>query len=378
MAQYTNKGPKMIDLAPFYQAGINPKRGLPLKFGDDSDGAGLKSDIKKVLRIVDEQNAVQRFTWTNLPCNITGQELERLLYYRGQLCFFFDKTTKMFYFMPYALDGNLDFYGRYTYVKPIPFVEPGDGASAEEKRAHGVMKAYLSQKHLKVLYDVPAEPIEDIESVCILIHDYTKQYAQTLIPRQELNDSILEVMSDCIPFMRTNLLNSTGITGVVVGNEDEAAQVELTSTLVNNAAIKGKKYIPLMGSPITKDLTGGNLAKSEEFLLAMQGLDNFRLSLYGLDNGGIFQKRSGMLQEEAEMNQGNVGMVLQDSLQIRQNFCNIANLVFMMPFEGPLMWCEVSETVIGMDLNGDGKAGGDETQPTQTAKDTSKEGNTNE
>jgi hypothetical protein len=378
MAQYTNKGPRMVDLAPFYQAGVNPKTGLPLKFGDCGDGTNLKSDIKRTLRIIDEQNAVNRFKWTNLPCNITGQELERLLYYRGQLCFFFDKATKMFYFMPYALDGPLDFYGRYTYVKPVPFVEPGDGASADEKRAHNVMKAYLSQKHLRVLYDIPSEPIEDLESVCLLLHDYTKQYSQTIIPRQELNDGILDVMSDCIPFMRTNLLNSTGITGVIVSNQDEAANVELASEQVNKAAIKGKKYVPLMGSPITKDLTGGNLAKSEEFLLAMQGLDNYRLSLYGLDNGGIFQKRSGMLQEEAEMNQGNVGMILQDSLQIRQNFCNMANLIWIMRFDGPLVWCDVSETVIGMDLNGDGKAGGDETQPSQTAKDTSKEDNTNE
>lgn len=379
MPDYTNKAPKgpaMYDNDLYRIAGIDPKTGQSTRAVSDS---ALKSCIKKQLRIIDEQNAVNRFKWTGLPCNITGQELERHLYYRGQLCFFFDKTTQMFYFMPYALDGGLDFYSRYTHVRPIPFTEPGEDASIEEKKAHAKMKAYLSTKHLKVLYDLPNEPIEDIESVCLLLHDYTKQLAQTIIPRQQINDGLLDVMADCIPFMRTNLLNSTGITGVLTGSPDEAAYVSLASKSVNEAALRGEKYIALMGSVNMKDLTGGNLAKSEEFLLAMQGLDNYRLSLYGLDNGGIFQKRSGMLQEEAEMNQGNVGLILQDSLQIRQNFCNMANLIFILPFdkEAPLVWCDVSETVIGIDMNGDGLAGGNESGNNSKATSTDNGGSEN-
>ena len=347
---------RMYDLSLYEQAGINPKNGEPTR----ASSCVGKSAIKRQLRIVDEQDAVNRFTWSNLPCNISGQELERLLYYRGQLCFFYDDTTQMFYFMPYALDGGLDFYGRYTHVRPIPICEPGESSTKEEKQAYAQMKAYLSTKHLKVLYDVPNEPIGDIESVCILIHDYTKQLSQIIIPRQQVNDGLLDIMADCIPFMRTNLLNSTGIQGVVVGSQDEGTQVELASQAINDAALNGRKYVPIMGSVTLRDLTGGEVAKSEEFMLAMQSLDNYRLSLYGLDNGGLFQKRSGVLEAEAEMNQGNVGLILQDSLKIRQDFCNIANIVFIMPYGGLPMWCEAGETAVGMDLNGDGLAGGSE------------------
>lgn len=87
----------------------------------------------------------------------------------------------------------------------------------------------------------------------------------------------------------------------------------------------------------------------------MQSLDNYRLSLHGLDNGGLFQKRSHMLEAEQEMNAGNVGLVMRDRLQCRQEFCNIANSIW-----GLDMWCEPSETVIGMDITGDGVAGDDE------------------
>ena len=69
-------------------AGIDPKTGLPLKLGVGGEN-GVRSTIKAQLRIIDEQDAVNRFVWYNLPLDITSQELERLLYYRGQLYFFY-------------------------------------------------------------------------------------------------------------------------------------------------------------------------------------------------------------------------------------------------------------------------------------------------
>ena len=60
-------------------AGIDPKTGLPLRAEDCN---GIKSSIKAQLRIIDEQDAVNRYMWYNLPLDISSQELERLLYYR--------------------------------------------------------------------------------------------------------------------------------------------------------------------------------------------------------------------------------------------------------------------------------------------------------
>lgn len=49
---------KMTDLDLLWQAGINPKTGLPIKF---SCKKVLKEDTKKFLRLVDEQDAVNRY-----------------------------------------------------------------------------------------------------------------------------------------------------------------------------------------------------------------------------------------------------------------------------------------------------------------------------
>ena len=70
------KGPKMIDPALYKQAGIDIKTGLPSRL---VDGCNQKASMKIIMRLIDEQDAVNRFKWYNLPCNISSEELESLL-----------------------------------------------------------------------------------------------------------------------------------------------------------------------------------------------------------------------------------------------------------------------------------------------------------
>ena len=78
---------KLYDPSLLIQAGINPKTGLPIKMGGSP--CALKEDVRKILRIIDEQDAINRFKWYNLPDGLDGQLLERILYYRGQGAFFY-------------------------------------------------------------------------------------------------------------------------------------------------------------------------------------------------------------------------------------------------------------------------------------------------
>lgn len=342
---------RLPDLQTLIQAGINPKTGLPLKMGGAD--ALLKQSILKQLRILDEQNCVNMFKWINLPVGLSGQELERLLYYRGQLAFFYLEELNQFYLLPYALDGTIDAYGRFNTIHPVPIASGSKDEAV--KKAEKALADYLATKKYNVLYDVvlPEELIKNpdkyINGCCVLLHDYTKQLSETLIPRQQLMDPLLEVMSNCIPFMNTALQNSTGISGVKVQSEDEAAQVILASKAMQNAALTGEKWMPIQGGLDFQDLCTGTITKPEEFLLAMQGLDNYRLSLHGLDNGGLFQKKSHMLEAEQEMNAGNMSLILKDKLNIRQRFCDIINSVW-----GTGTDVLPSEEIINADMNGDG------------------------
>lgn len=329
-------------------AGIDPKTGLPLKAtaGCKSE---LKSNIKRQLRIIDEQDAVNRFQWYNLPMDISSQELERLLYYKGQLCMFYFKELDKFFVMPFALDGTIDFYGRFNTVHPVPM---SDGGTDEEKVQYAKQAAILSQIKLKVLYDVPEEPLDDPSQYCVIIRDYCQQLSQTIIPRQIVQDGLLDVMSDCIPFMRTTLLNSTGVQGMRVGSEDEQSNVRAANLSIDRASLNGEKWIPVIGQLDFQDLTGGQVSKGEEYLMAMQSLDNFRLSTYGLENGGLFEKKQYQNNAQTMLNgSGQVGNPLQDSLSYRQRACDIANAVW-----GVGMACEIGENALSLDTDMDGQA----------------------
>lgn len=358
MSKVVKAKAKLNNCGPAIQAGINPKTGLPIKF-DLSDPINLKAAIKTQLRILDEQNAVNRGVWYNLPCNITSQELERMLYYKGQLCFFYSHTLDQFFFLPFTLSSDkgtgLDVYGRYNTIKPVPFT----GGSTEEEKKDGKEKTltpiemFLSQLNLDVVYaPIPEEEmsLDLIKNSAVILRDYTPQFnQQNVIARYILQDGVLDAMSDCIPFMRTALINSTGVTGMRVMDGDQAQQALESGKSLYQCALSGFPYLPIEATMELQELTGKAPAKAEEYMLAMQSLDNYRLSLYGIDNGGLFEKKAHELQSEADINGGPVGLVMQDATSIRQNFCNIVNSIY-----GLGIWYEPSETITKADMNGDG------------------------
>ena len=317
--------PILPDLKTLIQMGIDPKTGLPLKMGSDCN---IKSDLKKFLRVCDETDAVNRYKWGNLPkkLDITSQELERLVYYRGQLIMFYMKELDKFYVMPFALEGGgLDFYGRFKQVHPIPFA---NGKDDEKSARYKNQLALLSTKKLNVLYTKPTEPIEDPENYCVIIRDYTNQLPQSIIPRQELNDVLLDIMSECVPYMRTSLINSTGTRGVRVQDADQYSEVIQGAKSMQRAAETGLTMVPMQGKMEFQDLTSGKVSEAAEFMSAMKSIDNLRLSGYGIENGGIYEKKAHELNAEAEINEGSTSARLQDGLKIRQNAIEIANALW--------------------------------------------------
>ena len=333
--------PNIPDLETLWQAGINPRTGLPVKFGGLK--CMLKEDIKKALRIQDEQDAVNRYVWYNLPANITSQELERMLYYKGQLCFFYDKNLEEFYFMPYALDGTIDFYGRFNTIHPVPMT------SGTEDKGSKAQAQYLADLKLKCVYGIVLDEEPDMLNSTVLLHDYTKQLSQTIIPRCTINEPVLDMMSEVLPMARTNMIASCGVKGVRVQDADQQQNVSDGSRSLINASLTGDPWVPIIGNIEFQELTDGQTGKNQDYFLALQSLDNFRLSLYGIDNGGLFEKKAHELQSEADINGGPVGLVMQDGLSIRQNFCNIVNSIW-----GLGIWCEPAQNVMGADIDGDG------------------------
>ena len=156
-------------------------------------------------------------------------------------------------------------------------------------------------------------------------------------------------MANMIPFMNTKLMLSTGVKGVRVNDGDQSDDIEKQSVKLENFALEGKPWIPLVSAMDFQELANSQGGNAQDYLLALQSLDNFRLSGYGIDNGGLFEKKAHVLQDEENVNGGPVGLVLQDGLSIRQNFCNIVNSIWDLD-----IWCEPAENISGVDNDGDG------------------------
>ena len=357
---------KLPDYKSLIAAGIDPRTGKPIRYIENVS----KESVKKFLRLIDEQDAVNRYTWYNIPCNLTSQELERMIYYKGQLCFFYNKDLEEFYFMPYALDGTIDFYGRYNTIHPVPMT------SGTTEEANKTQAEILAAIKLNCVYGVklPEElKEEDLTNSAVLLHDYTKQLSQTIIPRKDVNDPLIDVMSECVPYMQTSLLLGTGIQGIRVSDADQAHNVTDAARSMKDAALTQSPWIAVEGAVEFQELATGQLAKAEEYMLAMQSLDNLRLSGYGIDNGGLFEKKTHLLESEAEINGGPVGLVLQDGLQIRQNFCNIVNSIW-----GLGIWCDVNQNISRADTDGDGLYYEDDSDGGNTGIESDSEENTDE
>lgn len=354
------KGPYLANLEPFVAAGVDPKTGLPKKFADLGN---LAAGILEQLKDIDRQDACNRYIWYNLPCNLTSQELERLLYYKGQLCFFYDKNLKEFYFMPYALDGTIDFYGRYNSIHPVPMSSGTDEAKNQA--------AYLSTLKLNCVYGIkmPEELTQEVqEGSAVILRDYINNISQTTEARSSKNLPLLSIMSNIIPYLDMALLNSTGVKAVRVPDDDSAQALLGASATLKECALSGIPWIPVDARLEFQELSNESATKVQDFMLAMQSLDNFRLGTYGIDNGGLFEKKAHELQSEADINGGPVGLVLQDGLSIRQNFCNIVNSIW-----GIGIWCEAAQNISGIDNDGDGSIHEDNSDGQNTGIDTGTE-----
>ena len=312
--------------------------------------------IRRVLRKNDRQQFINRYVWENLPNDLTGDFIERVLYYKYSGIFFYIKELGTFNFLPYVGTG-LDEKGRYTECKPLPF----NGKSEKDK--DGKYEVYIPGLNFKPLYDITKSDkrsevdINGIENLvipaidnCVILNSYCKDLSQRAIPEQAMIDPILDMMAEAIPLARTNLFANAGTKGMRVGNDDEASNVAAANDSLEHAALNGKRYIPIVGQIDFQEFARDGSADGEQFFLYMQALDNIRLQSYGLKNNGLFEKNEYINNTMAGNIQANVGQIYQDGLKQRQDFCDLVNAIW-----GIGISCHASETILNSDINMDGE-----------------------
>lgn len=296
---------------------------------DKGPGCVLEEHLRRELRIKDLQQFLKRFKWNGWK-DIVANDVERMLYYRSQLMLFYlenvnEDGSGRYFILPYALDGQIDPYGRYIDITPVPFA---NGKVSED----GKEKPWIQGLKRRVIYDMDQferlTDKEDKTKYCIILRDYSCQLPQNNLPRSVLQESLIGYQAEILPIMRTSLINSAGVSGVRVTTQDEQSNVKAANQAKIAAAKNGEGWIPVIGQIDFQDLNTSSSNAPTELLQAYQAIDNCRASFMGAGSGEVFQKNAHELQAEHDGNNKSVEPILEDSLDNRKMFVELANAYF--------------------------------------------------
>lgn len=330
--------PIMIDTSLIEKTGLLNLFKAYLKGSKGNSKSNLMEEMRILLRLNDESDAIGRFNWIDIAEGIemTSDDIERLLYFRGQLIFFYNANNSKYMITPFAGSG-IKFNGKFSKATPVPI------ALESEVDNYEAQKQLLEDIELTILYEIPsAEELEKIggkEKCCVIIRDYPPQLnSNNIIARYTINDPLLTIEAEIFPTARTARFLATGVKGLRINDESEVDNVNDANSKLEDAVLSGDAYIPITGKADFQDLQTGQATKGEDYMLALQTLENFRLSTYGIENGGLFNKKAHELESEESINAGPVEGRLVRSLNCREDAMKIARAVF-----GIKMRCVISQ-----------------------------------
>lgn len=337
----------MYDTSTFIAAGINPGKGI-LKYGNSIDQNGnavapnaLKynldySSLFEIMRQQNQTETYERYMWIDLPPGLTQDLIERVLFFRGKGVFYFNDKVEKFQFLPFALNGLIDEYGRYLKVNTLPFT----GISEEPKNKKSKKLIPAVYENLDIVYDLPFTEeafkyIREGKTVGIILNDSSLGVSQQPIIRSNHVRPILHLLATLIQIINTAMFGCADHNAVNLQSESELESFNQQVDAINQDILKGRRFTGIVGQfPITP-LKTGNTANLEGLFNTFNSLNNLLKSITGIANPGVFDKKAHLLQEEQALNGSNADDIYYNGLRMRQEFCLMVQAYYNYP-----IWCE--------------------------------------
>ena len=339
----------MFDTESLISAGIPASKKI-LKYGNavDQNGNVIKPNPEKfnlkydsLYDIMRHQNMIEtleRYMWLNVPPGLTADLIERVLFFRGRGVFYLNKDVGKFQFLPYALNGQIDEYGRYLKCNTLPFT----GMDTVEKDASGkkVKKPQNAiYENLELVYDLPyeREMIKNIrkrKTYGIILNDNSLGLSQQPVIRSNFVQPVLHLMATLMQIINTAMYGNADHNLVQVENESELNSINAQINAINSDILKGKRFTAIVGSLPIQPLKTNNTANLEGLFGTFNSLTNFLKSITGVANAGVFDKKAHLLQEEQRLNGSNSDDIYYNGLRLRQEFCLLIQAYYGYP-----VWC---------------------------------------
>lgn len=337
----------MFDTIPYIQAGIPLSKSL-LKYGNaiDQDGNVITPnpekfnlDYKSIFEILRHQNMIEtyeRYMWTNVPYGLTQDLIERVLFFRGKGIFYFNDKVEKFQFLPFALNGNIDEYGRFLMCNTLPFT----GMDEKPKKGNKRKLVPAVYENLEIVYDLPynkeiLKSIRKKKIVGIILNDNSLSLSQQPIIRSNFVQPVLRLLATLMQIINTAMYGSADHSLVQVQNESELESLNQQIDAINRDILNGRRFTGVVGEfPITP-LKTSNTVDLEGLFNTFNSITNFLKSITGIANSGVFDKKAHLLQEEQKLNGSNSDDVYYNGLRLRQEFCLMVQAYYGYP-----IWCE--------------------------------------
>lgn len=372
----------IYDTISIESAGITPSKKI-LKYGNAIDQNGqpitpnplkYNLDYQSLYDIMRQQNQTEtyeRYMWLDVPPGLTADLIERVLFFRGKGVFYFNEKVEKFQFLPFALNGLIDEYGRYLKVNTLPFT------GMEEKPKKDKEKRLITAVYqdLDIVYDLPytEEAFRDIQkgkTVGIILNDSSLGISQQPIIRSNYVKPILHLLSTLIQIINTAMFGCADHNAVTVDNESEYESFNQQVDAINRDILLGRRFTPIIGKMPITPLKTGNTANLEGLFNTFNSLTNLLKSITGISNPGVFDKKAHLLQEEQALNGSNADDIYYNGLRMRQEFCLMVQAYYNYP-----IWCESKRAM--SEVQAENMAMGETEDPDNTQYNVKGESNDN-
>lgn len=360
----------MYDTTALLSAGLPQNKNM-LKYGNaiDQNGNAVTPNLlnknlsyDSLFSIMREQNkieTIERYMWVNVPFGLTQDIIERILFYRGKGIFYFNDKVDKFQFLPFALNGVIDEYGRYTACNTLPFT----GTDSEEKGKKKKNQTLVYQ-NLDIVYDLPYDKetfknINKHKTVGIILNDSSLSVSQQPVIRFNYVKPVLHMLATLMQIINTAMFGNADHNLLQIENESELDSMNTQIAAINQDILNGKRFTPIVGKlPITP-LKTTNSADLEGLFNTFNSLTNFLKSITGVANPGVFDKKAHLLQDEQALNGSNADDIYYNGLRVRQEFCLMVQAYYQYP-----IWCESKRGMT--EAQQEDLAMGETTNPTNT------------
>lgn len=279
---------------------------------------------------------LERFKWVNLPPELPQDLIERILYFRGKGAFF--RYANRFWFLPFALKGTIDSYGRYETITPVLFTGQWDTKAKSWKEESFLPETVTNHKFV-VSYNLPVETSEEgtnVESTevpefepAIILTDRSLGISQDIKPHFVKVRVLIERLVNTLVMIEINNVNGLQTYALWVRDEAQKQAVEDEFKTYDERILSGKRVIVMVGNgesePFKELTTAKNISDSQRYWQSFQAWDNLRKSIIGISNGGQSLKMEHATQAETMMNSESADAVLANARRMREDFIELIN-----------------------------------------------------